>query len=90
MTVKELNTIRAAAYAAANEIPEIRNALDVAGVAYVYDVREGDRRELLVLTARTQLNNNTLADHGFTADAAVHTLLKAQRQTRSIKFRGEA
>lgn len=86
MTVKELNTIRAAAYAAANEVPEIRHALDVAGVAYVFDVQEGDHHELLVLTARTQLNDNTLAAHGFTADAAVHTLLKAQRQTKSIKF----
>lgn len=90
MTIKEFNTIRAAAYAAANEVPEIRHALDVAGVAYVYDVQEGDHRELLVLTARTQLNDNTLAAHGFSADAAVHTLLKAQRQTKSVKFRGEA
>jgi hypothetical protein len=90
MTIKEFNTIRSAAYAAANEIPEIKHALDVAGVAYVFDIQEGNHRELLVLTARTQLNDNTLAAHGFTADAAVHTLLKAQRQTKSIKFRGEA
>lgn len=90
MTTKELNTIRAAAYAAANEVPEIRHALDVAGVAYVYDVQEGNHRELLVLTARNQLNDNTLSEHGFTTAAKVSLILVAQRRTKSVKFRGEA
>lgn len=90
MTIKEFNTIRSAAYNAANEIPEIKRALDVAGVAYVYDARQGDHHELLVFTAKTQCNDNTLAEHGFTAAAEVSLILVAHRQTKSVKFRGEA
>ena len=66
MTIKEYNKFRSAVYASAMEIPDVQEAIRVAGIAQIVEVHQlPDKHGILVLTGRTQLNDNTLREHGF-------------------------
>lgn len=66
MTIKEYNKFRSAVYASAMEIPDVQEAIRVAGIAQIVEVHQlPDKHGILVLTARTQINDNTLREHGF-------------------------
>ena len=57
MTIKELNKIRGDIFSAGLENAEIKKALDVAGIAYLYELTElPDKHASIVLTARAQMN----------------------------------
>lgn len=87
MTIKEYNKFRSAVYAVGLEIPEVREAIDVAGIAYLYEVEElPDKHGVLVLTAKTQLNDNTLAASGFSPNADVRLRAVFNRQTKCVTF----
>ena len=88
MTTKEYNALRHAIYEEGAAVPEIRAALDAAGIAYLYDVHcLPDKHAVLVLTDRHQLNDNTLTERGLDpATADVTRCLTYHRQTRCVTF----
>ena len=88
MTIKEYNRLRTAVFAAAMEIPDIADAVKTSGVALVYELRQlPDKHEIVVLTQRTQLNDNLLRAHGFSpAETDVILKLKLNAQTKCADF----
>lgn len=88
MTIKEFNALRGEIYRAGLDNAEIRAALDVAGVAYIYDLTElPDKHAVIILTAKSQLNNNTLQGLGFDPDkTAAKLLLTYHRQAKTVTF----
>ena len=88
MTIKEYNKLRTAVFDAAMEIPDISDAVNSSGVALVYELRQlPDKHEVVVLTQRTQLNDNLLRSHGFSpAETDVILKLKLNAQTKCADF----
>jgi len=90
MTVKEYNALRHSIFCAAMEAPEIEDAVNNSGVAYIYDVWQGENHTVLVLTAKTQLNSNTLIENGFDPELTdTRLVLKLNRQTKCVYFGNE-
>jgi len=88
MTVKAFNELRSQFYAAAMEDAEIREAVEVSGVAHVFELEQlPDRHAVLVLTARTQLNDSTIRAQGFDPAAVqVRHRFSVSRQRRTVLF----
>ena len=88
MTVKEYNKIRTAVFDAAMEIPDIRDAVKTEGVALVYELTQlPDKREIVVLTQRTQLNDSFVSAHGFSpAETRAVLKLKLTARTKCADF----
>ena len=84
MTIKDYNKIRSAVYEAAMEIPDVQEAIRVAGIARIIEVHQPpDKHGMLVLTSSTQLNDNTLRQHGFDPDGVdVRTRFVLHQQTK--------
>ena len=84
MTIKEYNKFRSAVYAAAMDIPEVAEAVRIAGIAQIVEVHQlPDKHGILVLTAKTQLNDNTLRAHGFDPEKVdVKTRVILHQQTK--------
>lgn len=84
MTIKEYNKFRSAVFDAAMEIPEVAEAIRVAGVAQIVEVHQlPDKHGVLVLTAKTQLNDYTLRTHGFDPEKVdVKTRVILHQQTK--------
>lgn len=70
MTVKEFNTIKAAAFNACTNIPEIQEILSTGYAAHVWEVWEGQKHEYIVTSGLSQMNDNLLRKHGFTPEKA--------------------
>ena len=82
MTIKEYNRIRTAIFAEAAKIPEVEKALAIDGVAYIYEAVDATRQHtVLTLTAKTQLNDNTLRAAGIDPSTATCRLQMTLRQT---------
>ena len=80
MTKKELNAIRAAAYKVFFEQhPDI-----YPGTYYCYRIQEGRQVKLLLLTAKTQLNSNTLRENGFSDNAEARLIFTADCATKTL------
>lgn len=93
MKIKEYNSMKSRIYEIGMECTEVRNALQYNENVYVYDVSQLNppRHEVLVLTAKTQLNDNTLAAHGFAPESTdANLILTFNRVTKTVKFRGES
>ena len=88
MTIKELNKIRGDIFSAGLENAEIKKALDVAGIAYLYELTElPDKHASIVLTARAQMNDNTLRERGFTPEnTKAKLLLTYHQQSKTVTF----
>lgn len=84
MTITNYNALRRRIFDAATQDPEIADAINVAGVAYVYELTQlPDRHAVVVLTAKTQLHDNLLREHGFEPDKATARLtLTLNRRTK--------
>lgn len=83
MTKKEYNALRVAIYNAAMQNPEIKRTIDQNGVAQLWNAVDATgQHKILVLSARTQLNDNTFRDNGLDPETvAVRKLLTLNRQT---------
>lgn len=91
MTVKEYNAMRHSIFCAAMETPEIAEAVNNSGIAYIYDVWQGEAHAVLVLTAKTQLNGITLRENGFDPERAdARLVLKLNQKTKCAYFGNEA
>ncbi len=88
MQIKEYNKFRTAVFSAAMEIPDVADAVKTAGIALVYELTQlPDKHEIVVLTQRTQLNDNLLRAHGFSpAETAAVLKLTLDRQTKCAAF----
>lgn len=88
MTIKEYNQLRTAVFASAMEIPDVADAVNSSGVALVYELRQlPDKHEVVVLTHRTQLNDNLLRSHGFSpAETDVMLKLRLDGRTKCADF----
>lgn len=85
MTVKEYSALCAKIYADAVESSEdIRNTLEISGVAMVWEIRQADGKHAILVTSRkSQLNSFTLKELGFDPDLATAQLrMTLNRQTR--------
>lgn len=84
MTKKEFNQLRAAMYSEAMKNAEIAEAVSTSGVCYIYEVEDSTgQHSMIVLSAKTQLNDNTLRAHGIAPETAKVTLkLTLTRQTK--------
>ena len=90
MKIKEFNKIRNEIYAEGLKHPEIAEALYYGGVCYLYDVLDASRNHaVLVLTAKTQLNENTLRNAGLDPETAMAKLVMTyHQQTKCVTFPG--
>lgn len=88
MRISDFNKLRAAIFAEAMKNPEIADALRYNNRCYLYDVTDGNQQHgVLVLAAKTQLNDNTLTQHGFdAATARADLVLTLNRDTRCAAF----
>lgn len=88
MTIKEYNKLRTAVFDVAMQIPDIADAVNTSGTALVYELHQlPDKREVIVLTQRTQLHDNLLRSHGFNpAETDVILKLKLNAQTKCADF----
>ena len=88
MKIADYNKLRAAVFMEATKNPEIADALRCSETCYLYDVADGKQQHgILVLTAKTQLNDNTLAAEGFDpATARAERVLTLNRQTKCATF----
>ena len=82
MTVKEYNTIGRAAYEAAIKIPDVQEVLDHNSVAMIYDTREDQKHEIWTVAHSSQVNGETLREHGFTKNAQCVPVMWLNRQTK--------
>lgn len=86
MTIKEYNTIGRATYEAAVKIPEVEDVLRANGTARIYDISESQKHEVWTVAHKTQINSETLREHGFTNDATVTEIMFLNRQTKCAYF----
>lgn len=86
MTVKELNAIRSAAFEAfkSQHKDDWNTLFNGNGVCYVVDVTEGSKREIWTVQHLTQINKQTLTEHGFTENAKSDVLYRVNRQTKQM------
>lgn len=79
--------MRSRIFNAAMENGEIAEAVKTSGVAYVYDIFElPDKHAVLVLTAETQMNDNTLKESGFSPAAHIRRVLVVHGQRKTVDF----
>lgn len=84
MKIADYNKLRAAIYAAAAKDPEVSDALLYNDRVYLYDVIDAKQQHgVLVLTIKTQLNDNTLTERGFdAATARAELIMTLDRKTK--------
>lgn len=87
MKVKEMSRIRHAMFVEAMEIDDVRNALAISDTAFIYDIMEGTRHGIEVLTRESQMNRKFLTDLGFNPDQCkVKLVMTVNRQTKTASF----
>lgn len=86
MTVKEFNTIRHAAFVAAMEIEDVRDAFATNNIVYIYEVTDGENHRVFALSYKTQMNNETLRTNGFTENARIKLVMTLDRTTKCAQF----
>ena len=88
MKIADFDKLRHAIFVEATQNEEVFEALRVNNIVYLYDVTDGKQQHgVLVLTAKTQLNDNTLAQNGFdAATARAHLVLTLNRDTKCANF----
>lgn len=65
MKVKEINLFRRKMYFEIIKIKEVAEELKNSEQVYVYNIEEGTKHEIVVISKLTQLNNSFLKEHGF-------------------------
>lgn len=86
MTVKELNQIKAAAYASAESIPEVKDAL-IYGDCFIYEVSDFNNRQIVVVNHKTQMSDSTIKSVGLNPETAtVNMLMRLNRSTKCAEF----
>ena len=88
MKIANYNQLRAAVFMDATKDPEVADALRYSDRCCLYDVIDGENQHgILVLTARTQLNDNVLTENGFDpATASAKLVLTLDRKTKCATF----
>lgn len=85
MTIKELNKIRTAAYAAFLETDSGKEFLATPEIfCKCWRLEEGEKRTLLITYHDTQINNETLKAHGHSPEASAQLLFSANKQTKTL------
>ena len=88
MTVKEYNAVRHAAYVAAMESEDVRNAFTTNDIVWIFEVTEGDKHKIFALSAETQMHMGLLHSEGFSLNARVHLQMFLDRKTKCATFCG--
>lgn len=88
MKIADFNNLRHDIFSEAAKLPEVSDALRLNNIVYIYEVTDGKQQHgVLVLSAKTQLNDNTLAQNGFdAATARAHLVLTLNRNTKCATF----
>lgn len=75
MTIREYNQLRRDIYDRAIQEAEVAQAIKSSGTAYIYEIEQGDKHAVLVLSHRSQLNDAVLRDRGISEPAAAEARL---------------
>lgn len=88
MKIADYNKLRISVFLEATKNQEIADALKYNDMCYLYDVVDAKQQHgVLVLTAKTQLNDNTLKENGFDAETArANLVLCLNRTTKCATF----
>lgn len=87
MTKNELNKIRAAAYAAAVENPEVAEKIAVTGYCSIYTISDFKQTQVWVVDYETQINSYTLSERGFDPDKVeIHREMYLEGKTKCATF----
>lgn len=88
MKIADFNNLRHEIFSEAAKFPEVSDALRHNNGVLVYEVTDGKQQHgVLVLTAKTQLNDNTLVQNGFDPKTArAHLVLTLNRDTKCATF----
>ena len=85
MTRREYNAIRRAAFDAfMKQNPDFGAHDTITAV----QIMEGQKSEIWLVHYPTQVNKSTLAEKGFSPDATIKTLFKADKQMKTLSFYG--
>lgn len=68
MTVKELNSIKRKMWDSLMENPEIFDNVKITGTAILYDISDGQKHGIFVVSRSEQINDNMLTENGFNAE----------------------
>lgn len=83
MTKREYNAIRRAAF---DEFMKQNPDFGASDTLTAVQITEGQKSEIWLINYPKQINKSTLAEKGFTHDATIATLFKADRQTKCLTF----
>ena len=56
--------------------------------AYLAEITEGSRHEIMLFTAKTQINSNVLAEMGYGDKSDVRIIITLDKQTKCAYFAG--
>ena len=85
MTKREYNAIRRAAF---DEFMKQNPDFGASDTLTAVQITEGQKSEIWLINYPKQVNKSTLAEHGFTTNATIKDLFKADRQTKCLTFFG--
>lgn len=83
MTKKQYNAIRHAAFV---EFMKMNPDFGAYETLTAVQITEGQKSEIWLVHYDTQINESTLAEKGFTPDAEIETLFKANKKTKCLNF----
>ena len=83
MKVKEINLFRRKMYFEIIKIKEVAEELKNSEQVYVYNIEEGTKHEIIVISKLTQLNNSFLKEHGFSEKAYVKRLYTVNKKVQT-------
>lgn len=88
MTKKIYNKVMAEVYKMFAEQEDVKSILRCEETATIWEASEGTLHKFLVTAHDSQMNLNTLAQHGFTEKADVRELVRLWRKTKCAYITG--
>lgn len=83
MTKREYNAIRRAAF---DELMKQNPDFGAHDTLTAVQITEGQKSEIWLINFPRQVNKSTLAEKGFTTNATIATIFKADKQTKCLTF----
>lgn len=84
MKVKEINLFRRKMYFEIIKIKEVAEELKNSEQVYVYNIEEGTKHEIVVISKLTQLINSILKEHGFSEKTYVKRLYTVNKKLKIV------
>lgn len=82
MQAKELFNFRRKMFDEIIKNKEVKEALKLSDIAYIYDIREKSKRQIIVLISKNHLHENFLSKNSFTNNATIELIYIVNRNQK--------